>query len=269
MDFDPEAWRKRLFETGDYDGYRGAGAKALATNPHEYYVTQEQWVKAQVDRYVDALVKHPVGARRLVLIGLGYLKVPMAAQRANLRAYMGFREQYEETRTMNEEAMRRILRAPRDSANRGGGAETQLVLHDMDENLQRYQRRLEYYYGLARLVETKEPVDLAEVSAQGAREMEASLAKLLGQDSVLGDEYRHLRNAFGHGTYRVLDGEKGVEFVDRNKRTGKVWRKSYDQRELVAAFVAVGDMLLALAFADALETWLLVSIFVRTTSLRG
>src|SRR2546428_2179484 len=97
MKFDPEAWRKYLLRTGDYERYQLAVAKALADQPHEYYVAQVDQLKSMVSG-MAGLIRTVPQVRLLWILKTSnaYSVLVFSAQRKDWKAYWTIRTSHED-----------------------------------------------------------------------------------------------------------------------------------------------------------------------------
>ncbi len=52
-----------------------------------------------------------------------------------------------------------------------------------------------------------------------------------GDDVLLDDVYRHIRNSIAHGSYTIIDAKRKIKFVDDFK--GKHWEKEFTYEQLM------------------------------------
>ena len=258
MKFDREAWRKCLLQTGDYERYQLAVAKALADQPHEYYVAQVDQLKSMVSG-MAGLIRSVPQVRLLWILKTSnaYTSLALAAQRKDWRTYIAIRKANETVVIHEMEAMRRILLKPRTP----GGEwhkQVEFVLADLDEGLSLYQSGIRYYDSLA---------SVATGSRQGGGfdQAEARVTSICGKDSALGNEYRHIRNAFGHKTVRVIVTKHIVRFRDKNPTSGKVWTRDYTTQGLLRLYLRLSDWVVAKGLAAAFEGIVTNSILAKET----
>ncbi len=264
MAFDPEALRKLIAETGDYEAYNEEVAKALATEPREYYLKQKRYLKLQIDKY--SLLIQPLPGDRLAMIGKALLalwKIIKEAQLGDWEGYLAFHQGSTDSSILDMEGMRRILRGSRPRAGEDWTRHVVKMLNDLDEGLNIYQRRVSYYAGLA-LIGAAETARLDGLANWNVVSLESRIAGVAGTPPVLGNEYRHIRNALGHRSVRVLDGKRALEFRDRNIRTGAVWKRVYTFDEFGNVYTKVADWLVADGVAKALEGILVFAVFERS-----
>jgi len=234
MAFDPWKWKEYLLQTGDYDGYRKEVSKELSGRPESYYRTQIAYLEGHMEQLIDAFGKLPKeGAHIGYLTWKGHWELACRAQRADWIGYLRFRESYAETMMLNMEAMRRIL-VPGPSASSAIDADRLIheLLGYLDETLQWYQRSLRYRFGLTLLASNKVAV-LTDIEKRDAVSLEQGVEALGGSACILGEEFRHIRNALGHKSVHIRKKEGVIEFRDLNPRTGVTWRKSYESEEFL------------------------------------
>lgn len=100
------------------------------------------------------------------------------------------------------------------------------VLTFLLDALNSYKRRIAYICGMLAIIKGKEP-DISDLVEKSPSHLERRINKGLGLGFLLGEEYRHLRNALAHGSYRIISGSHSIKFTDVK------WMKEYDFAELV------------------------------------
>jgi hypothetical protein len=85
--------------------------------------------------------------------------------------------------------------------------------------------------------------------------MERDLESSEGLDKgiLLGDEYRHIRNALAHDTVRFLDQEGAVVFVDKNPHKDESLEMEYSYADMVALFHQILVFIMAQQLAEAAD----------------
>ncbi len=264
MTFDPEKMKDYLYRTGDYEGYKAEVAKSIAKSSPEYYASQKAALEVANEQMVPLLTKTSVERRVWILkTGKSYLDLVMAAQRKDQKAYWKlFRGDKRDELIFDMEAMRRVMQKPR-GAQLGWREQVDLVLSDLDEGLKIYQRRTTRRAALATMTSGQRP-------GAGFDKLEKLVASACGKGSVLGDEYRHLRNAFGHGRVRPIDLEQIVEFVDpRPTKEAEAWKNRYTMKELLLVYQGVSDWFMADGLAQTWEGILVYGILAKEAERRA
>jgi hypothetical protein len=259
MTFDPEWWRKYLLQTGDYERYQLEVAKALATHPHAYYVGHVEHLKTMLLAMAESIRELPRDRLLWILkTSNAYAILVFSAQRKDWKAYWAIRRSNEDEVIHEMESMRRSLMVPR-AVEMDWHKRVEQILGDMDEGLNLYQSGIRYYDSLA---------SASSGSRQGGGfdQAEARVATACGDASVLlGDEYRHIRNAFGHKTVRIIDAKRSISFRDRNPGTGKVWTAEYTMQSLLKLYSHLSDWVIAKGLAGAFEGLATNSIMAKAT----
>lgn len=257
--FDPWAYKRYLLSTGDFEGFREASARAASAHPREYYSQQKAYGEEHMHGVVHLLSFFSAEQRQWILaVAEGYWRLIVAAQLGNWGRYCSFRESYQATAALTIEGMRRLLSAHAPAAEWSSVANE--LIRELDEGVNYYQKRLLYYCGLTQLAKntSTSPDDLRKLDIAS---LERSLEKRVGRVGLLGEEYRHLRNALGHKSFRILNKDHTIRFTDHNPRSGATWERRYAFPEFMAIVSRLQTWMIADGIVQGMEGLLILSVF--------
>jgi hypothetical protein len=242
-----------LMQTGDYEGVLRRIQEVAERDPHEYYLTHVQIELVNLNELKSVLddtgiLQEPYF--RVVVHAI--FDLAGRAMEADYPTYAEFSDEFKSRLMFDLEVMKRMthpypLMPERNLSN------VSECLNSIRDFLETYQRRLRFYRGLLDIVRNKKPsFKRSDKLTVPAIERDLSIGtEGLGKGMVLGDEYRHIRNSLGHNTWRVYDKDRAVEFVDRNPKTGDVWKEEYDFVGFAVLYRHLLIYMNAMALADA------------------
>ncbi len=226
---------RRLWDSWDLEESQ-EGVKALMAKDKEGTIRDLLGVQRQLYAgWLSELAKLGLLQQPLLqAVASAFFDLSQRAMRKDWHAYRAFRNEYDPELQYMLEWVRTAdyagLILGRDYSN------LDAALTFMRSGLENYVRRLRYYAALLEIVQGKS-LSFERVRRLDWGSLEGRLLVSpdgIGLGVVLGPEYRHIRNALTHGSYKVYPRRKELTFTDLNQRTGESWKRTYEFKEFLS-----------------------------------